>query len=256
MKKNISIFTFLMFTLIGTAFGNKTYADLSMRLIEAVRNNQPHQAMLDSLASVDQSVLAKELDNDNARKAFWINVYNAHIQIFLKEDPEQYDNRNSFFHAEKVVIAGEKLSFDKIEHGIIRRSKAKLSLGFLPKLFVGKFERKFRTKKTDGRIHFALNCGALSCPAVAAYDYRKMNKQLDLSTKIYLQKTTEYNKEENEVNISRLFSWFRGDFGNKKKVIKFLKKYDTIPSDVQPSIKYKKYDWTMDLDNYIDLKRA
>jgi len=242
-----------MLAISGNMMGQKTYAELSKRLVEATRYDLPYQPMLDSLAAVDQKELAKELDTDEVKKAFWINIYNAHIQIFLKEKPKLYNDRNAFFHGDRVEVAGAKLSFDKIEHGIIRRSKNKLSLGFLPKLFVNKYEKRFRVKKVDGRVHFALNCGAISCPAVAAYDYRKMNKELDASTRIYLNNTTTYDKAENEVKISRLFSWFRGDFGKKKKVIQILKKNDVIPQDASPSIKYKKYDWTILLDNFIDL---
>ena len=34
----------------------------------------------------------------------------------------------------------------------------------------------------DFRIHFALNCGAKSCPPIAFYSYDKINDQLDLAT--------------------------------------------------------------------------
>jgi hypothetical protein len=234
-------------------FGQKKYADLSQELVKAARYDQPYQALLKELAEVSPDVLAKELDTDEAKKAFWINVYNAHIQFFLKENPKQYEDRSAFFHAETILIAGRKLSFDKIEHGIIRRSKNKFSLGFFGKIRVDDYEKKFRVNKVDGRVHFALNCGAESCPAVASYDYTKMDEQLDKSSKIHLQNTSKYDKEENEILVTKLLSWFRGDFGKKRKVIKMLKKYEIIPADVKPSIKYDNYDWTMDLDNYIDL---
>ena len=253
MKKSQLLFVSLLMLLSLNTFAQTPYSDLSMQLIDAARNDKPHDALLEKLAEVDEDVLAKELKNDEMKKAFWMNVYNAHIQFFLKENPDYYKDRNNFFKKiEKVEVAGRKLSFDKIEHGIIRGSRSKLSLGFLPSLRVDAYEKKFRTKKVDGRVHFALNCGAKSCPAVAAYDYKKLNEQMDKSTKIHLGGTTTYNKETNVVNITRLFSWFRGDFGNKKKVIKFLKKYEAIPSDIAPSIDYNVYDWTLWLDNYID----
>ncbi|MGB0985512.1 MAG: DUF547 domain-containing protein, partial [Saprospiraceae bacterium] len=81
----------------------------------------------------------------------------------------------------------------------------------------------------------------------------KMDEQLDKSSKIHLKNTSKYNVLEDEVLVTKLLSWFRADFGKKKKVIKMLKKYEIIPEDAKPSIKYDDYDWTMDLDNYIDL---
>ncbi len=51
-------------------------------------------------------------------------------------------------------------SLDEIEHGILWRSKCKLSLGYFNKIFKSRFEKAFRVDKLDYRIHFALNCGA------------------------------------------------------------------------------------------------
>ena len=235
------------------AISQKPFVDKSTELINAVRYGKDTSKLLDDLATVDAEVLAKELDNDDARKTFWINVYNAHIQIFLTEEPQLFDDRPSFFKTPRVKVAGEMLSFDLIEHGIIRRSKAKFGLGIFPKLFPSKFERLFRVKKTDPRIHLALNCGAKSCPPVAAYQYGKLDEQLDESSRRLLAKTTVYDKSRKEVEVIALFSWFRGDWGCKKDVREFLKKYDAIPQDAKPAIKYADYDWTLMTGNYIDL---
>ena len=228
-----------------------TYTTLSKRFIETLKKDGDVSEILDSLKNVDADILAKELSDDNRKKAFWMNVYNGFIIVILKEKPDLYKDRGAFFKAERIVVANELLSFDKIEHGIIRRSINKLSLGFLPKLFVDDFERKFRTDKTDPRVHLALNCGAKSCPAVAAYDAERLDEQMDKSTKIHLENTSRYDKERNEVHITSLFNWFRADFGD---VSDFLRYYKVIPqSGSTPNIKYNDYDWTLYLDNYIEL---
>lgn len=51
---------------------------------------------------------------------------------------------------------------------------------------------------------------------------------------------------------SPLFSWFRGDFGGKRGIQKFLQKYDAIPAG-KYDVGYKSYDWTLLTGNYIDL---
>ena len=231
-----------------------TYTTLSKRFINALRNDENVQPIIDSLANVEVDILANELTNDNRKKAFWINVYNGFIQVLLSENPDLYQDRNDFFRGKRMTIAGKLLSFDDIEHGIIRRSKIKLSLGLLSKWNVSDFEKQFRTEKTDERVHFALNCGAKSCPAVAAYDASQLDEQMDKSTEIHLDATSRYDEAKNTIYVTSLFSWFRGDFGNKKKVRNFLKKYELLHQNARgTSIAYETYDWTLYLDNFIDL---
>ena len=50
--------------------------------------------------------------------------------------------------------------------------------------------------------------------------------------------------------LPALLSWFRRDFGGKKKMIELLKSKQMLAEDVNPAIKFKKYDWTLFLDNY------
>lgn len=231
-----------------------TYGTLSKRFINTLRAKGDIQPIIDSLANVDQDVLASELTNDNRKKAFWMNVYNGFIQVLLQENPDLYEDRGAFFKDKRVTVAGKLLSFDDIEHGIIRRSKIKLSLGLLSKWNVSDYEKKFRTNKTDARVHLALNCGAKSCPAVAAYDAERLDEQMDKSSGIHLKATSRYDAATNTVYITSLFSWFRGDFGNKNKVRKFLKKHDILPQAAKKTkLSYNTYDWTLYLDNYIDL---
>ena len=231
-----------------------TYTLLSTRFIKGLRAKENVQPIIDSLANVDEDVLAAELTNDNRRKAFWMNVYNGYIQILLQDNPELYEDRGAFFKTKRMTVAGKKLSFDDIEHGIIRRSKIKLSLGLLSKWNVSDYEKQFRCDETDERVHLALNCGAKSCPAVVAYDAERIDVQMDKSTKNHLKVTSKYDEATNTVYITSLFSWFRGDFGNKRKVRKFLKKYEVLPEAAKKTkLSYNTYDWTLYLDNYIDL---
>lgn len=241
-------------TVTATETSITTYTTLSEQLITTLRNDGNVQPIIDSLAKVDQDVLAAELTNDNRRKAFWMNVYNGFIQVFLNDNPDLYEDRNEFFHKKMITVAGEALSFDDIEHGIIRRSKIKLSLGLLSKWNVSDFEKKFRCDQTDPRVHFALNCGAKSCPAVAAYDFERIDEQMDKSTKLHLNATSRYDEAKNTVYVTSLLSWFRGDIGNKNKVRAFLKKYEVLPETAKRTkLSYETYDWTLYLDNYIDL---
>ena len=140
---------------------------LSQNLLYNVKMGADTRPQLDSLAIVSPQVLVDELQTEDEKLAFWLNVYNAYIQIKLKENSGQYVKRSQFFSTKSIVIAGQKLSLDAIEHGILRHSKTKLSLGYFTKWFPNTFEKTHRLKAVDYRIHFALNCGAASCPPIA-----------------------------------------------------------------------------------------
>ena len=130
----------------------------------------------------------------------------------------------------------------------------KISMGHINKIdwFVNDFEKQFRLEEVDFRIHFALNCGAASCPPIAFYSAENIDKELDMATASYLESDVEYYKAENKVVVSKLFQWFIADFGGKSGIIQILKKYGVIPASENPKISYKPYDWTLSLENYID----
>ena len=148
------------------------------------------------------------------------------------------------------MVAGKIFSLDKIEHGILRRSKIKWSLGYFSKLFPNKTEKDLRVDKLDYRIHFALNCGAKSCPPIAFYNPENINTQLDVAATAYLTAEAEYDAATNVLKLPAILSWFRRDFGGKQKMVELLKSKQLLKSDVNPKIKFKKYDWTLYLNNY------
>lgn len=192
------------------------------------------------------------LDTDEKKLAFWINIYNAYIQEILSQNPEKYQDRSTFFKTEQIPIAGRMLSFEKIEHGIIRKSQWPLGLGLIRKWFPDKFERKLRVDERDYRIHFALNCGAKDCPPVTIYTAANVDKQLEKNTTQYLQKNSSYNAETRTVKVTSLFNWFRGDFGCKKGIKEILKREDIIPTTKKIELQYLDYDWTLSLDNWTE----
>jgi hypothetical protein len=230
------------------------YVDLSRDIMLSLRHGHDISSELETLAQADQQVLASQLDTDAKKKTFWINLYNAYILILLQKNPELYEQRPNFFKQKRFTVAGRELSFELVEHGILRRSKNPLGLGVLPKFFPDSFERKMRVKKVDPRIHFALNCGAKSCPPLAAYDYRTLDQDLETMSRNYLRENTQYNAEEKKLYVPKLLLWFGGDFGfNQTNKIKFLKSYGVVPQNVKGlSLAYLEYDWTLHLHNFTD----
>lgn len=231
------------------------YVELSQELLTHVKNNQEFTDKIDLLSATHLKELTDQLKNDDQKKAFWINIYNAFIQISLSENPDLFkpDHRSDFFSQPRINIAGEQLSFDDIEHGIIRKSRVKWSLGYLRKWFRPKWERKLRVDKVDWRIHFALNCGAISCPPIAIYSAEQLDQELDYMSKTYLEEQTTYDENTKTAKTVALMSWFRGDFGGKSGAKTILKTYEITP--VKPKhIEFKNYDWTMSLGNFKAIK--
>jgi len=226
--------------------------NLSLELLNAAYADQPGQALKDSLAQMDEDQLRDMLSTDTQRKTFWLNLYNAYILILLKEQPERYEDKDAFFTDKQIPVAGTLLSFDDIEHGIIRGGQAKYSLGYFKSWFRPAFERKFQVGARDFRIHFALNCGAKSCPPVRFYRVNTLHKQLEQATQDYLTQTTQWEASSNTVRITRLFHWFRGDFGGMHGVEKILKTYTDLPDFLDPHLEFLPYDWTLDLDNFVE----
>ncbi len=226
--------------------------ETSQKFLQALKNDESTEDCKSILKNISLEDLADQINTDEKKKAFWINVYNAFIMDILKDSPEKYEDRGAFFKAEQINIAGHLVSFDIIEHGIIRRSVNKLSLGFLPKFNVSKFEKKLRSNSRDGRVHFALNCGAKSCPKVAIYDDEKIDEQLDAISKQFLSNTTEYDRANNKAKVTTLISWFRGDFGGIKGAKKLLMKYGIIDSK-KVKLEFDDYDWTLFLFNFTEI---
>lgn len=226
------------------------FIQLSQNFLYAARTDENVKTYLDTLASAEEIQLSEQLENDNKKLAFWLNIYNGFTQVLLKDSPEKYTSRGAFFSDKQIRIANQQLSLDMIEHGLMRRSKIKWGLGYLNKIFPSKFEKIFRVDKLDSRIHFALNCGAKSCPPIAFYEPENIDSQLELAMQTYLAGEIELDTINNVVKLPAIMGWFRGDFGSKKEMLKLLKKNNLIKAEISPKIEFKEYDWTLFLNNY------
>ena len=237
-------------TMNSTKRSSNKLVALSQDLMYAAKTGEETSVLTQKLKELSFDELQQGLKNDDEKKAFWINAYNGYTQTLLRKNPEAYKNRGRFFKSRQIEIAGKNFSLDNIEHNILRRSKIKWSLGYFNKLFPGKTEKKLRVNQLDYRIHFALNCGAKSCPPVAFYDPALINSQLDIASTAYLVGEVVYNKTNNTIGLPAIMSWFRRDFGGKKKMLELVKHKGIIPVDASPKITFNKYDWTLHLNNF------
>ncbi len=248
------LYSFLFFILLSCMLKAQTNKSsliaLSQQILLAVKTGEPSDTLEQLLQVTSFIQLKEQLKTDDEKKAFWLNIYNAYTQLLLQKNPEAYQQRNKFFKAKQILIAGKSFSLDLIEHGLLRRSQWKLGLGYISKPFPSTLEKKLRIEKEDYRIHFALNCGAKSCPPIAFYDTDKIEQQLTLAEKVFINNECSYDDDANIAEVSKIFSWFRGDFHGKKGIIALMRKHRVVTGDTKPGLKFKPYNWSLALKAY------
>ena len=221
--------------------------ELAEALLLKVKKQQDTAPLERELAeSISLKGLHTALANDDRRKAFWINIYNAYFQVLRSRDGHVAP---AICQEPLVTIAGQPFSLDDIEHGILRRYRWKFSLGFLPNLFTSRLIRRLAVSRMDYRIHFALNCGAVSCPPIAFYQHEKLDAQLDMATRSFMESETIVDEVRGEVRVSRLLLWFLGDFGGFRGIRRLLKEALGLETKGR-KIRFRAYDWTEDLANW------
>ena len=218
-------------------------SETAHRLLAGLRRAESVETALRGLAALSEDDVPSPQSERRAGLAFWCNVYNAAAQLLLERRPGLFDSRWRFFRTRAITVAGVGLSLDDIEHGLLRGNRSKYGLGYLPRLARTGFESA-SFDRPDPRIHFALNCGAVSCPAVLAYEPETVDETLDGATRSYLDRTVEYDTDRDRVRLPRVCLWFVGDFGGPRGLRGFLRAYDQIPGDVTPSLRFGGYDWS------------
>jgi len=171
----------------------------------------------------------------NEQFAFYINAYNAWtIQLILSGYPgvKSIKDLGSILKSpwkKKICrIDGQVMTLDDIEHNILR------------------------PRFDDPRVHFAINCAALSCPPLTPEPYfgSTLNRQLDTSARAFVNNPARNYLEGNTLYVSKIFKWFSEDFNDD--IIGFFLRYadDDFKKKLEPKkdrikIRYLHYDWSL-----------
>ena len=226
----IILFAFILTrcTSTCTAIDVNSFAE---KFAKSSKINPSSAEFIDSISCINISQLNTQLDNDDQKKAFWINIYNGVVQceLYKKNSPKLTDAH--FFEAKRIQFQDVKLSLNDIEHGILRR---------VPNTTISTIEP---IKRKDPRIHFALNCGARSCPPFHFYSAETINKQLLIAERTFIKSTSSYNIESNTLTISEIFRWYAEDFGGKNGIDQLMRAFQICPIWASPKTTYSPYDW-------------
>jgi len=168
---------------------------------------------LNSLSSVSKQEYSKWTLNE--QQAFLINAYNAYtVELVLTRYPRLSSIKevggifSSPWKQNFFTLLGEKRSLDNVEHTLLRGDK------------------RFR----EPRIHFAVNCASIGCPALRdeAYTGAKLGIQFEDQTVRFLSDKTRnrFNLKTGHYNVSRIFDWYGDDFDRHGAGVKaFLVSY-------------------------------
>lgn len=158
----------------------------------------------------------KNLKGDDEKKAFWINLYNGltNYQIISHQLKESVWELPDFFSGRKFRVGDFLMSLDDIEHGILRQNGPRRN--GKPRQFQSTDPMlELMVDQFDPRIHFALNCGSVSCPPLAFYTAENMNEELALAEESFVAREFLIDHVNKTIHCSEIFIWYRDDFGQE-----------------------------------------
>ncbi|MEM9547620.1 MAG: DUF547 domain-containing protein [Bacteroidota bacterium] len=182
------------------------------------------EAQLDSYLKLLEGMPPATTWSSEQELAYWINAYNAYtLKLILDNYPVK---SITDLHGGKpwdvkwINIDGKSLSLNNIENDIIR------------------------PKFNEPRIHFAVNCAAKSCPPLLndAYVDSKLNAQLESQTKKFINNASFNTLSKNEIEVSKIFEWYKVDFGD---IASFVLRYANTTVKPGAVVKFKEYDWAL-----------
>lgn len=177
------------------------------------------QAVVDAIAHTKTKGMSKD-----DQMAFYINAYNAWIlhEALLKYPTSSVkDLFFRFFLDKKIIVSGQRMSFNHLEKSIIRS--------------------KFKTPL----VHFALNCASRSCPALynKPYTGKDIHATLESRAADYVNSESSVRVTKDGVELSMIFKWYKDDFKKEGGVIAFINKYRKTPLPKHAKISYQDYNW-------------
>ena len=201
------------------------------------------QRYLDALSSVSEAEFAGW--SRDQRLAFLINASNAFtVDLILSKYPnlDSIKDLGGLFQSpwkkRFFTLLGKQRHLDEIEHGMIREP--------------GVYD--------EPRIHFAVNCASIGCPALRpeAYVADRLDRQLEDNMQRFLADASRnrYNPNTGKLEASKIFDWYGEDFqgrGGFGSVLDVFANYAELLADTPEAqrririkaaaLDYLDYDW-------------
>lgn len=217
---------------------HEAYDALLKKYVDAAGNVDYKGLQADSVSlNAYLQVLSAHHPNEKWTKdeqlAYWINAYNAFtLQLIIRNYPIGSIKDITFVNIplvhspwdlDFIQIEGETYDLNDIEHGIIRK--------------------QFEVPE----IHFALVCAARSCPRLRkeAYVAERLAEQLADQARDFLSDPRKNLITKDFIQLSKLFTWYRGDFKSDGGLIDYVQRYVDKSIDANARIGSLPYDWNL-----------
>jgi hypothetical protein len=173
--------------------------------------------------------------DSRARLAHMINAYNALsmanvISTGLPKTHAGVVAKLRFFVLRKQVIGGEALSLYAFENDVIR---------------------PFTRAIGEPRVHFALNCSALACPALPRQPFRAATLEADLAreTLAFFARPENLRVDDaaRELWLSELLNFYPDDFvpAHGTSLIEYVNRTLGLSLPLDYTLRFTPYDWTV-----------
>jgi hypothetical protein len=192
----------------------------------ALQQNRAHRELLArfvrAIGDADVHGLSR-----NTELAFYLDAYNALVvSAVIERGPRESVMRVPGF-------------FDRITHRVAGRT-----------MTLNQLETFVRTRFTEPRIHFALNCASASCPPLSRTPYsmeRDLLSTLEQKARAFIRRTTRIDRAAHTIRVSQIFEWYARDFGNVRTFLAARLDAPSAAAVRDPSfrIAYVPYDWAL-----------
>ena len=192
------------------------------------------------------------IEGDAGRIAFWLNAYNG----LLLHEASRHPRRGSLLRHRRMFrtvayrVGGHDYPLDVIEHGVLRRNRRP---PLSPRRLLGRRDPRLAAlpSQLDPRIHFALNCGARSCPAIRTFS-EGLDEALRIATRAYLGSEVEIDRGARTVTLPALIKLYRRDFGSHAEQLEFVAAHLGEANagwlrghGGEVEVRYSRFDWSL-----------
>lgn len=153
-------------------------------------------AYIDSLAEISPLNRPERFPDRSDELAYWMNAYNAFVlwgvvEEYPVESVKDIGILSGFFNRQKFRAGHQEVTLNHIENKIIR------------------------PVYQEPRIHFAINCGAFSCPSLAprAYHGETLEVQLEQAVARFAHDPKHVRLgQDGKLHLSKILEWYGQDF--------------------------------------------
>ncbi len=225
---------------VTLAEAERGYARVLQRFVDdrgevdfaALRDDMSNSG-IPALENYVTAIAAARLDaapTANARLAHMINAYNAlsMYNVIASNVPESHAGfaKIKFFLLRKFEVGGKVMSLYAFENDIIRTLN-------------------------EPRVHFALNCSAVSCPVLPGVPFTEdaLDSELDRETKKFFARPENLRIDDAQrtVYFNEILKFYREDFtpAHAPNLVAYAQRYSTKAIPLDYAVAFTPYDWTI-----------